>query len=216
MTGPTTTSEFYDGFDLVVLPFSRTGDVSGRLFLNADITHVKHSPAPLQDETTTRSEVRGWRFEPGDSNGVDIGTYGYARALGRSGTLELEPHYCPNNPANCGYYPQYRVGTPSSISFNYYSRFMGVRITRDKASVSEGDAATFTLHRHGGKPDSITRPLHVNVLVTQEGDYISGAAPETVTFDCQPGYRHPQRADDQTTEWTNSTAKSPRNCCTPG
>ena len=182
VTGSTTTSEFYDGFDHLVLPFSRTGDVSGRLFLNADITHVKHSPAPLQDETTTRSEVRGWRFEPGDSNGVDIGTYGYARALGRSGTLELASHYCPNNPANCGYYPQYQVGTPSSISFRYYSRFMGVRITRDKASVSEGDAATFTLHRHGGKPDSITRPLHVNVLVTQEGEYISGAAPQTVTF----------------------------------
>ena len=59
---------------------------------------------------------------------------------------------------------------------------MGVRITRDRASVSEGDPATFTLHRHGGKPDSITRPLQVNVLVTQEGEYISGAAPQTVTF----------------------------------
>ena len=59
---------------------------------------------------------------------------------------------------------------------------MGVRITRDKASVSEGDAATFTLYRHGGKPDSITRPLQVNLLVTQEGEYISGAAPQTVTF----------------------------------
>ena len=182
VTGSSTTSEFFDGFDNLVLPFSRTGDVSGRLLLNADITHVKHSPAPLQDETTTRSEVSGWRFEPGDSNGVDIGTYGYARALGRSGTLELASHYCPNNPANCGYYPQYLVGTPSSISFQYYSRFMGVRITRDKASVSEGDAATFTLHRHGGKPDSITRPLQVNLLVTQEGEYISGAAPQTVTF----------------------------------
>ena len=182
VTGSATTSEFFDGFDDVVLPFSRTGDASGQLPLNANITHIKHSPAPLQDETTTRSEVRGWGIDPGDSNGVSIGTYGYASALGRSGTLELEPHYCPNNPAACGYYPQYRVGTPSSINFRYYSKFMGVRITRDKASVSEGDAATFTLHRHGGKPDSITRPLQVNVLVTQEGDYISGAAPETVTF----------------------------------
>ena len=182
VTGSTTISEFYDGFDLVVLPFSRTGDVSGRLFLNADITHVKHSPAPLQDETTARSEVRGWRFEPGDSNGVSIGSYGYARALGRSGTLQLASHYCPNNPSACGYYPQYQVATPSSINFRYYSKFMGVRITRDKASVNEGDAVTFTLYRHGGKPDSITRPLQVNVLVTQKGEYISGAAPQTVTF----------------------------------
>ena len=48
--------------------------------------------------------------------------------------------------------------------------------------MNEGDAATFTLYRHGGKPDSITRPLQVNVLVTQEGEFISGAAPQTVTF----------------------------------
>ena len=65
VTGSTTTSDFYDGFDHVILPFSRTGDVSGRLFLDADITHVKPLPTPLQDETTTRSEVRGWRFDPG-------------------------------------------------------------------------------------------------------------------------------------------------------
>ena len=182
VTGSTTTSEFYDGFDLVILPFSRTGDVSGRLFLNADITHVKHLPTPLQDETTTRSEVRGWRFDPGDSNGVDIGTYGYARLSAGAGPSSWRPTTARITRPACGYYPQYQVATPSSINFRYYSRFMGVRITRDKASVSEGDAATFTLHRHGGKPDSITRPLQVNVLVTQEGEYISGAAPQTVTF----------------------------------
>ena len=182
MTGSSTTSEFFDGFDLVVLPFSRTGDVSGRLFLDADITHVTHWPAPLPDETTTRDEVKGWGFEPGDANGVSIGSLAYTSALGRSGTLEPQSHYCPNNPAACGYYPQYQVGTPSTIDFRYYSRFMGVRIKRDQASVSEGDPVTFTLYRHGGKPDSITRPLQVNVLVTQEGEYISGAAPQTVTF----------------------------------
>ena len=182
VTGSTTTSEFFDGFDEVVLPFSRTGDTSGRLLLDAAITHVTHWPAPLQDETSTRDEVKGWGFAPGDPNRVSIGTFAYASALGRSGTLDLQPHYCPDRPAACGYYPQYQVGTPSSISYNYYSKFMGVRITRDRASVSEGDAATFTLYRHGGKPDSITRPLQVNVLVTQEGEYISGAAPQTVTF----------------------------------
>ena len=107
---------------------------------------------------------------------------GYVAALGRSGTLELQPHYCPNSPAACGYYPQYRVGTPSSISYHYYSNYMGVRIKRDNASVAEGDPATFTLYRHGGKPDAMTRPLEVTFSVTQEGDYISGTSPETVTF----------------------------------
>ena len=182
VTGSSTTSESYGGYHNTVLPFSRTGDVSGRLLLTADITHVTHWPAPLQDDTRTRTEDRGWVFDPGDASGVSIGHLSIPNALGRSGTLELQPHYCPNNPANCGYYPQYQVGTPSSIDFRYYSNFMGVRIKRDNASVAEGDPATFTLYRHGGKPDSITRPLQVNVLVTQEGEYVSGPAPQTVTF----------------------------------
>ena len=182
VTGTQATSESYGGYHETVLPFSRTGDASGRLLLDATITHVTHRPAPLQDETRTRTEDLGWVFDPGDAGGVSIGHLGIPEALGRSGTLELLPHYCPNNPANCGYHPQYQVGTPSSVDFRYHSNFMGVRIKRDMASVSEGDAATFTLHRHGGKPDSITRTLQVNVLVTQEGEYISGAAPQTVTF----------------------------------
>ena len=182
VTGSSTTSESYAGYHETILPFSRTGAVSGRLLLDAEITHVTHWPAPLQDYTSAREGVKGWVFDPGDASGVSIGDLSIPDALGRSGTLELRPHYCPNNPANCGYYPQYQVGTPSSIDFRYYSNFMGVRIKRDNASVSEGDAATFTLYRHGGKPDSITRPLQVNVLVTQEGEFISGPAPQTVTF----------------------------------
>ena len=182
VTGSTTTIERYAGHHQTFLPFTRTGDDSGRLLLDAALTDVIHQPAPLQDNSRTRSQVKGWGFAPGDSTGVSIGTIGLPEALGRSGTIVLQPHYCPNNPSACGYYPQYQVGTPSSITYRYYSNFMGVRIKRDKASVSEGDSATFTLHRHGGKPDSITRPLTVQLEVTQEGDYISGAAPQTVIF----------------------------------
>ncbi len=183
VTGSSTTIERYAGHHQTFLPFTRTGDDSGRLLLlDAAFTGVVHQPAPLQDDSHTRSEVTGWGFAPGDSTGVSIGTIGVPAALGRSGTIVLQPHYCPNNPSACGYYPQYQLGTPSSITYRYYSNFMGVRIKRDKASVSEGDSATFTLHRHGGKPDSLTRPLDVKVLVTQEGDFITGAAPQTVTF----------------------------------
>ena len=182
VTGSATTSEFFDGFYRPVLPFSRTGDASGRLLLDYEYSSVEYRPAPLQDETSTRSEDKGWGFEPGDANGVGIHTLGYVAALGRTGTVELQPYYCPNNPSACGYYPQYQVGTPSSISYIYYSNYMGVRIVRDQASVTEGDPATFTLHRHGGKPDAMTRSLQVTFGVTQEGDFISGAAPQTVTF----------------------------------
>ena len=182
VTGSQTTSEFYDGRYQVVLPFTRTGDVSGRLPLDYDRTYTGHRPAPLQDETETRTWIKGHGFEPGNATGVSIGDLGYTKALGRSGTLDLEPYYCPNNPSACGYYPQYQVGTPSSITYRYYSNTMGVRIKRDQASVAEGETATFTLHRHGGKPDALTRPLEVTVNVSQEGEYISGSAPQTVSF----------------------------------
>ena len=59
---------------------------------------------------------------------------------------------------------------------------MGVRIEADQASVGEGTAATFTLERHGGRPNNLASPLHVNVQVTQDGEYIVGGAPTTVTF----------------------------------
>ena len=182
VTGSSTTSEFYDGRYQVVLPFTRTGDTSGRLPLDYDRTYIGHRPAPLQDETETRTWIKGHGFQPGQATGVSIGDLGYAKALGRSGSLELAPYYCPNNPAACGYYPQYQVRTPASITYRYYSNTMGVRIKADQTSVDEGDPATFTLHRHGGKPDAMTRPLEVTVNVTQEGDFISGAAPQTVTF----------------------------------
>ena len=182
VTGSSTTSEFYDGRYQVVLPFTRTGDVSGRLPLDYDRTYTGYRPAPLQDETETTTWIKGHGFEPGKATGVSIGDLGYTKALGRSGSLELEPYYCPNNPAACGYYPQYQVGTPSSITYRYYSNTMGVRIKADRASVAEGEPTTFTLHRHGGKPDALTRPLEVTVNVTQEGEYISGATPQTISF----------------------------------
>ena len=184
VTGSSTTSESnaVGREHETVLPFTRTGDYSGRLPLNFDFTKVIHWPAPLGDDANARTIERGSGFRPGDATGVSIGTLGLPKALGESGTIELEPYYCPNNPSACGYYPQYQVGTPSSITYRYYSSFMGVRIKRDQSSVSEGSPATFTLHRHGGKSDSLTRPLHVNVLVTQEGDYMTGAAPQTVSF----------------------------------
>ena len=104
-------------------------------------------------------------------------------ALGRSYRIVLaDPHYCPDDPEECGYGPQYTVGTPQEAAFRSYSNLMGVRIEADQTTVAEGGTATFTLYRHGGKPDAMTRPLQVRVGVTQEGDYISGAIPETVTF----------------------------------
>ena len=195
VTGSSTTSEFFDGFYRPVLPFSRTGDVSGRLLLDYEYDSVEYRPAPLQDETSTRTEDKGWGFDPGDSNGVSIQTHGYVAALGRSGTLELQPYYCPNNPSACGYYPQYLVGTPSSISYRYYSNYMGVRIEADQSSVARGGSCNlhpspprWQTRRHDEAPGGHIQcdpggRLHLRRRST-DGHLC-----------CQPGYGHPQRAD---------------------
>ena len=53
-----------------------------------------------------------------------------------------------------------------------------VSIAADADSVNEGEAAAFTLSRTG----SAVAALTVNVSVTQEGDFIAGTKPTTVTF----------------------------------
>ena len=118
-------------------------------------------------------------------------------ALGRSRTVGFgNSRYCPNDleacgygphcpvhPEACGYGPQFTVATSrGEITVRVYNNLMGVRIEADQTTVAEGSTVTFTLHRHGGKPDAMTRPLHVNVGVTQRGDYIPGATPVAVTF----------------------------------
>ena len=74
------------------------------------------------------------------------------------------------------------AGDPAGGHRTAIQQLHGSAHEADQTTVDEGETATFTLHRHGGKPDAMSRPLHVNVEVTQRGDYISGATPETVTF----------------------------------
>ena len=53
-----------------------------------------------------------------------------------------------------------------------------VTIEADDSSVTEGEAATFTLTRNGSPSAGLT----VNVSVTEMGDFIDGTPPSTVTF----------------------------------
>ncbi len=92
------------------------------------------------------------------------------------------PHYCPDEPEECKYRPQYVLGTNTETAYRVYGALIAVRIEADQASFDEGNDTTFTLHRLGGKKDAMDRPLQVSVAVTQEGDYISGTAPVTVDF----------------------------------
>ena len=169
---------------------TRTGDTSGAIRISAWHSFTIYWPAPEQDvhsvPVVPSSDVPHiYRdIPPGQtSSAIQFRYLPYAGPLGRSVTYRLTaPHNCPDDPEACGYGPQYTLGTPQEATLRVYNNFMGVRVEADQTTVAEGGTAVFTLHRHGGKPDAMSRPLHVNVEVTQSGDYISGATPGTVTF----------------------------------
>ena len=179
---------FGTSFDNPTLELSvtltRTGDTSAHLPVVHTLPYITFFPAPLEDEPNSPSSRPVRLIPPGvTSYATTVPTEMNFSSLGRIYRLVLDnPHYCPDDPEECGYGPQYTVGTPNEANYRVYNNFMGVRIEADQATAAEGGAVTFTLHRHGGKPDAMDRPLHVTVGVTQEGDYIAGAAPETVTF----------------------------------
>ena len=103
--------------------------------------------------------------------------------LGTTSYVEVLPIYCPDViPGDCGYRPQYKVGSPKSSTIEVLNRDMGVRVVADQASVDEGEAATFTLHRYGGTLTARVSSLTVRVRVTQNGEFIQGIPPQTVTF----------------------------------
>ena len=165
---------------------AHTGDTSGRIRIAGRKLSTYYLPASEQDEDVELRESLEFseHIPPGESSvNFNLLLPRNVNALGRSHQFFLSDlHYCPDDPDECGYGPQYMVGTPHEATVRSYSNFMGVRIEAGQTTVAEGGTATFTLHRHGGKPDAMTRPLQVRVGVTQEGDYISGAISETVTF----------------------------------
>ena len=163
---------------------ARTGDTSGRILIYGKDYYTTHLPPPQNQETSTDPSLPKRYIPPGETSfAIEFHRLLHVSALGRSHRYVLDnPHYCPDDPAECGYGPQYTVGTPQEATVQMHSNFMGVRIEADQSTVPEGGAAAFTLHRHGGKPGAMARPLQVMVEVTQDGDYISGTAPETVTF----------------------------------
>ena len=103
--------------------------------------------------------------------------------LGTTAYFEVLPFYCGDDiPGDCGYRPQYKVGTPKSSTIEVLNRDMGVRVVADQASVDEGGAASFTLHRYGGTFIARVSSLTARVQVTQNGEFIEGVPPQTVTF----------------------------------
>ena len=162
---------------------TRTGDASGNLTTDTLHVRTRYIPPPGPDEVKAGDQF-GSFIEGNSSEAVAITSHLYVNFMGWSGTYTFaSPHYCPDEPeGGCKYQPQYVLGTDTETAYRVYGALMGVRIEADQTSFDEGTAATFTLHRLGGKKDAMDRPLQVRVAVTQEGDYITGTTPVTVDF----------------------------------
>ena len=180
------TDEFEEGTQMRVT-LDRTGHPSPLLWVETMVEVTVLHPDSAKEQTFSFT-APFTRIDQGESSTTS--QYGSARrveALGATGRIWFEQKACIDSPGSvsaggCGYGAQYLRGSQYEQDFTIYNPFMGVRIEADQTTVGEGNTATFTLHRHGGKTDSLTRTLQVRVQVTQEGDYISGSTPQTVTF----------------------------------
>ena len=167
--------------------FHRTGDASSYLEFFVELQGTIYWPPRFGNITFSSSHGRpgvdGRFIWPGQSSReYPFGFLGQVGPLGGVGRAELLPFYCESTPGDCGYRPQYRVGSSDSFSVTAYNIFQGVRVEAGQSSVMEGETVTFTLTRYGATPNTRAYRLTVQLEVTQDGDVISGSAPQTVTF----------------------------------
>ena len=122
------------------------------------------------------------KMPSGDSSHIYDMPPRHVVALGGFAYVALQPFKCDVVPGNCGYLPQYEIGSPADAKVNLHNDAPGVRIESDDEQVFEGEDITFTVSRYGGVPLNSRTALSVSVAVTQNGEFISGSTPQTVSF----------------------------------
>ena len=170
-----------------VFTFHRDSYTSNWTEVYVAVRVLRRWPPPLEDYLyigSRRPASGNGRFLPsGESSYEYKFSPRFVGPLGGESAVSIVPNYCGEDVlGDCGYLPQYHIGTPSSGVIQVYNRFAGIRVEAVEAEVQEGDAATFTLTRFGGTPVSNQHPLTVWVEVTQDGEYIEGVPPQTVKF----------------------------------
>ena len=171
----------------------RTGDTTNWLRIKRVSWYDARWPARVlspvgaaldeRNRTPTTADYGLGDFGPGEATNTFRRAPRATGPLGTTAYFEVLPFYCGDDiPGDCGYRPQYKVGTPKSSTIEVLNRDMGVRVVADQASVDEGGAASFTLHRYGGTFIARVSSLTVRVQVTQNGEFIEGVPPQTVTF----------------------------------
>ena len=162
----------------------RTGDTSFILGVNLSNYVLQRYHEPYPDRERAFPSPRPFRV--GDQDVTYTTAPGGVGPLGGEGRVYIETGYCEEVPGGCGYASQYRVGEPSTFVATIHNDGQGVTVEADQASVDEGDAATFTLTRSGGAPNARLYALTVRLAATQNGQFIRGTAPQTITFDGYP------------------------------
>ena len=141
--------------------------------------------APHPD--VSRSEIiLGWSIDGGESSAFYTRRPHFAHPLGGVVHEVIDPFYCETVPGDCGYEPQYHLGDSAAVTYRVLDRAQGVRVEAGQASVTEGEDITFTLHRYGSTRAARLDPLTVKVQVVQNGEFIAGVPPQTVTFAGSP------------------------------
>ena len=120
------------------------------------------------------------------SPGESTRTYGTDPTIvgpdGGTGYVFIDSFYCEEVPGDCAYRPQYRAAESAAFLANVHNNAPGIEMAVDQASIEEGEAATFTLVRYGGTESILQQQLIVRVAATQDGEFIEGTTPQTVTF----------------------------------
>ena len=176
-------SEVVEGGDRPLYTFHRTGDTSTDLWVEVDYYSLArysygHERSPSSGLHRFRRPILTGR----SSSAFNVGFQRFAPIDGSEVYNLVQPWYCETVPGDCGTRPQYRVGSPNSSLIRVLNDAQGVRIEADQDSVTEGEAATFTLTRHGGTPSGRAYAIGVSVGVTQNGQFIDGVPAQTVRF----------------------------------
>ena len=180
-----------DGINIPRRTFHRIGDTSQALWLDLDVYSLERRVSG--DQRYPRAGLQSVRTSIDGRSPSSLRLFGLSRHAPIDGTesyVLLKPVYCETVPGDCGTRPQYRVGSPSSSLITMLNSAQGVRIEADRETVTEGEAATFTLTRHGSTSNARGYLLGVRVGVTQDGQFIDGVPPQTVTFDGHPVIDH--------------------------
>ena len=198
------TLEHVESLDRTLAEFfiHRTGDTSTGLAVNVFRTWVSfYAPEYQGTVTAGRVPLRLFHeFEAGEASYFNYILHNEVPPGGGTETVELEPFLCEEAPEPCGLRPQYRVGEEKTVFATIHNNYSGLRLTSNQSEVTEGETASFTLTRYGGPPKSRRKALDVMVRVTQRGEFIEGAPPQTVRFAGFPDVPGTQAEDTVTLE----------------